>query len=82
MKILGFHSSHDAAYGILKDGVPIVHNETERFNRKKNAVADSLKLFLELNSDTKDIDYIATHRTCGVIDHNYGDSFESCKAFG
>jgi len=79
MKILGFHSSHDAAYGILEDGIPIVHNETERFNRKKNAVADSLKLFIELNSDIKDIDYIATHRTCGVVDHKYHDSFEECK---
>ena len=37
MKIAGFCSGHDAAYGILKDGVPEIHNELERFNRIKDA---------------------------------------------
>ena len=45
MKIIGFHSGHDSSYGILKDGIPLIHNELERFNRRKNSVEDSLKLF-------------------------------------
>ena len=35
MKIVGFHGGHDSAYAILENGVPIVHNELERFNRQK-----------------------------------------------
>ena len=34
MKIVGFHSGHDSAYSILEDGIPTIHNELERFNRK------------------------------------------------
>jgi predicted NodU family carbamoyl transferase len=40
MKILGFYSGHDASYAILENGVPIVHNELERFNRKKGSFGD------------------------------------------
>jgi len=32
MKILGFYSGHDALYATLESGVPIIHNELERFN--------------------------------------------------
>ena len=46
MKILGLHGGHDSAYAILEDGVPVVHNELERFNRQKGCKGDSLKLFL------------------------------------
>ena len=35
MKIVGFHSGHDSSYSVLEDGVPIIHNEMERFNREK-----------------------------------------------
>lgn len=34
MKIVGICSGHDVAYGILENGIPIVHNELERFNKK------------------------------------------------
>ena len=55
MKIVGFHSGHDSSYSILEDGVSIVHNELERFNRRKNSVADSIQFFLdnEKNLDDK-----------------------------
>ena len=46
MKIVGFHSAHDASYSVLEDGVPKVHNEIERFNRIKNCVANSIEFFL------------------------------------
>ena len=51
MKIVGFHSGHDSSYSILDDGVPVVHNELERFNRRKNSVADSIQLFLDNEKD-------------------------------
>ena len=62
MKILGLHGGHDSAYAILEDGVPVVHNELERFNRQKGCKGDSLKLFLEQETD-RDFDYIITNRT-------------------
>jgi carbamoyltransferase len=62
MKILGLHGGHDSAYAILEDGIPKVHNELERFNRQKGCKGDSLKLFLEQESD-KDFEYIVTNRT-------------------
>ena len=35
MKIVGFQSGHDPSYCILEDGIPIVHEELERFTREK-----------------------------------------------
>ncbi len=45
MKIVGFHSGHDSAYSILENGIPIIHNELERFNRRKKSVANYMQLF-------------------------------------
>ena len=36
MKILGIHSGHDANYCIFEDGKITLHNELERFTRKKH----------------------------------------------
>ena len=62
MKIVGLHGGHDSAYAILENGVPVRHNELERFNRQKGCKGDSLELFLERESD-RDFDYIVTNRT-------------------
>ena len=77
MKIVGFHAGHDSSYGILEDGIPILHNEIERFNRQKNTKEDSLKYFLDTKENT-DFKYLATHRTCGVRGNNYRNSFDRC----
>ena len=58
MKIVGFHSGHDSAYSILEDGIPIVHNESERFNRRKNSVDNSMQFFLDNEKDFSDVKYI------------------------
>ena len=79
MKIVGFHSGHDSSYSILDNGVPIVHNELERFNRRKNSVANSIKFFLENEKDFDDIKYMVTHRTGGMVDNKYMDSFNKCQ---
>ena len=34
-KIIGFHSGHDCSYAILDNGIPVLHNELERFTREK-----------------------------------------------
>ena len=63
MKIIGFQSGHDVSYCVLKDGVPILHNEWERFLRKKEAQGDGLKFLFDKEKDTgvlDDVDYF-TH---------------------
>tara|TARA_Y100000592_G_scaffold100372_1_gene180167 strand:- start:1448 stop:3097 length:1650 start_codon:yes stop_codon:yes gene_type:complete len=80
MRIIGFHSGHDSSYGILEDGIPLVHNELERFNRRKNSVEDSLKFFNQHSQkENIIIDSITTHRTCGIIDNNYIESLNKCE---
>ena len=64
MKIVGFQSGHDVSYGILEDGVPVTHEELERFTREKEPLGDGLKFFFERNPHMKDVG----HFTFG----NYG----------
>ena len=80
MKIVGFHSGHDSAYSILENGIPIIHNELERFNRRKNSVANSIQLFLDNEESLDDIIHMTTHRTGGMVDNNYMDSFNKCES--
>ena len=47
MKILGFQSGHDVSYCVLKDGVPVIHEELERFIREKEPKGDGLKMAFE-----------------------------------
>ena len=47
MKILGFQSGHDVAYCVLENGVPIIHEELERFIREKEPRHDGLKMAFE-----------------------------------
>ena len=44
MKILGFQSGHDVSYCVLENGVPIIHEELERFIREKEPLGDGLKM--------------------------------------
>ena len=46
-KIVGFHSGHDVAYAVLEDGVPVLHEELERFERVKETPGDGLLKFYE-----------------------------------
>ena len=79
MKIVGFHSGHDSSYSVLENGIPIVHNELERFNRRKNSVENSIKFFLESDVDLNDIKHMVTNRTGGMVDNNYMSSFNECE---
>ena len=53
MKIAGFCSSHDCSYCILDDGIPIIHNELERFTREKEPMGDGIQFMFD-NEDTVD----------------------------
>ena len=77
MKIAGFCSGHDCSYAILEDGIPIVHNELERFTREKEPLGDSIKFMFETYDDCDDIKHF-TH--CldtwkGGIVKRYPDTF-------
>ena len=51
-KIVGFHSGHDVAYAVLEDGVPVLHEELERFERVKEPPGDGLLMFFENYSES------------------------------
>jgi carbamoyltransferase len=59
MKIVGFQSGHDVSYCILEDGVPVIHEEYERFLREKEPLGDGLEwAFKNITDDElKDIKY-------------------------
>ena len=80
MKIVGFHSGHDSAYSILDNGVPVIHNELERFNRRKNSVSNSIQFFLDNEKNIGDIKHMTTHRTGGMVDNDYMKSFNKCQS--
>ena len=45
--ILGFHTGHDTSYCLLENGIPIIHEELERFIRVKAPKGDGLEFALE-----------------------------------
>tara|TARA_A100001201_G_scaffold22021_2_gene24698 strand:+ start:777 stop:2426 length:1650 start_codon:yes stop_codon:yes gene_type:complete len=47
MIIAGFQSGHDVGYCLLKDGVPIIHEELERFIREKEPLGDGLDMLFQ-----------------------------------
>ena len=55
MKIVGVCSGHDVAYGILEDGVPVVHNEIERFSRVKEEIGDGFQFLFDTYEDVDEI---------------------------
>ena len=46
MKIIGYQSGHDVSYCILDNGVPVIHEELERFTREKEPLGDGIEMFL------------------------------------
>lgn len=74
MKILGAWSGHDCSYSILENGMPLIHDEYERFIREKEPAGDSLKFFFDNIDDYSDIDHLATCIPVSKL-KNYSDSF-------
>ena len=59
MKIVGFQSGHDVAYCVLDNGVPVLHEELERFSRKKMELGDGLKFFFSRISKPEEVTHFA-----------------------
>ena len=55
--ILGFHSGHDVSYCLLENGIPIIHEELERFTREKEPYGDGLEMAFERIPDISNIKY-------------------------
>ena len=51
VRIIGFQSGHDVSYCILDNGVPVIHEELERFTREKEPFGDGLKMFFDVMPD-------------------------------
>ena len=79
MKILGFNSGHDVSYAILEDGIPIIHNELERFNRKKCTTGDSMQFLIDtLDINTyKDAQYAVHYKP--IKGYSYPPSISKIK---
>ena len=60
MKVAGFCTGHDCSYAILENGIPIIHNELERFIRAKEPTDDAIKFMCDTEKDVSDISYF-TH---------------------
>ena len=82
MKIAGICSGHDVAYGILENGIPIIHNELERFNRKKGTIGDALQFLIDTYPDINDITHASycVNTWKGGISKRYPDSFNKINS--
>lgn len=81
IKIAGLCSGHDCSYAILENGIPIIHNELERFTREKEPIGDSLEFLFNSYNEYSNIKYF-TH--CfdtwnGGIENRYPNSFQKMK---
>ncbi len=75
MKIASSWSGHDCSYCVLENGIPIIHDELERFNREKEPAGDGISLMFENYDDVDDIKHFATCHPVSKI-KNYSDSLE------
>ncbi len=70
-KIVGFHSGHDVSYCILENGIPVIHEEWERFSRKKMEYGDGLKFFLDRQQNLSGINYFTFANVVGKARRRY-----------
>jgi carbamoyltransferase len=57
IRVVGFQPGHDVSYCILENGIPVVHEELERFTREKEPLGDGLEMFFKHNPDVNDVKY-------------------------
>ena len=74
MKIIGFQSGHDVSYCVLENGVPVIHEELERFTREKEPLGDGLEMFFERMPDeeAKSFKYFTHGNPFNRIGAKYG----------
>ena len=82
MKIVGICSGHDVSYAVLENGVPILHNEKERFSRIKEEIGDGFGFLLDTYDGVDGIvhaSYCVNHWK-GGIEKRFPDSFNKIKS--
>ena len=79
IKILGFQSGHDVSYCVLENGVPIIHEELERFTREKEPLGDGLKMAFEMlgSKDMNEMKYF-TLGNWGMFQPKNGKYYKNC----
>ena len=77
MKIVGICSGHDCSYAVLENGIPIIHNELERFIRQKEPIADALEFLFDTYDKLDDIKHISycVNSWNGGIKERYPDTY-------
>ena len=79
MLIASAWSGHDCSYTVFENGMPIIHNEMERFNREKESPGDGIKFLLDTFDRCDEIKYFTTCFPTSKIT-NYNESFEKIKS--
>tara|TARA_R100000315_G_C5233250_1_gene144291 strand:- start:1233 stop:2858 length:1626 start_codon:yes stop_codon:yes gene_type:complete len=82
MKIVGICSGHDVSYAVLEDGIPIVHNEKERFSRIKEQIGDGFGFLFDTYDDVDDIVHASycVNNWHGGIAKRFPDTFNRIKS--
>ncbi len=77
--IVGIQSGHDVSYSILKNGMPLIHEELERFSRVKEELGDGLKFFFE--KTTKNTQKNSKFFTLGNFSARDRERWPKCNDF-
>jgi carbamoyltransferase len=82
MKIVGVCSGHDVAYAIFEDGIPIIHNELERFSRKKGEIGDAFQFLFDTYEDVDDIKHASycVNNWRGGISKRFPESYKKINS--
>ena len=67
IRVVGFQPGHDVSYCILENGIPVVHEELERFTREKEPLGDGLEMFFKHNPDVNDVKYFCHGNPSGDL---------------
>ena len=59
MKILGISTGHDCSYCLLEDGIPVIHEEWERFSRVKESDTNVFEFARQGIPDFDELKYVA-----------------------
>jgi len=60
MKIASAWAGHDCSYTVLEKGVPVIHDELERFIREKEPAGDGIDFMIQNYKEYEDIKHFAT----------------------
>ena len=82
MKMIGVCCGHDVAYAVFENGIPIIHNELERFSRVKAEIGDGMQFLFDTYEDTDDIVHASycVNTWRGGIKNRFPESFKKLNS--